>query len=174
MKFSNKLLVIGFVLIAFVVSTPLNAQKAKPKPKASSSTPKKSGGSSNPFGGSTSTTSNPFGGGTASTPPSNNSKTTTQSTTGSNPFGGGGSTTTSNDPFGGSAANKTNQPPQAKPTGGFNKSLPITVQKSAGGDPLTDTLKPSLRNGSAVYTMVKDRTPLAYRSEERRVGKECA
>jgi gliding motility associated protien GldN len=155
MKLNNKLLVVAFTLVAFAVTTPLNAQKGKGK----GGTTKKTGGASS---------SNPFGGGSTTPPPpatnnnkpnttQGNNKTSTQSSSNSNPFG-------SSDPFGGGGANKgTAQPPaNNKPAGGFNKNLPIEVQKAAGGDPLTDTIKPGLRNGSAIVSMVKDRAPLAY------------
>jgi gliding motility associated protien GldN len=147
MIFNCKVVVV-FVGMSILFTSPLFAQKKGVKAKPSAA-PKK---------GNTPATSNPFGGGaTTNQPPA---KTTTPASGSSNPFGGGSAA--SNDPFGGGSANKGNQPPQGKPAGGFNKGLPITVQKSAGGDPLSDTIKPSLRNGSAIYSTIKDRNPLAY------------
>jgi gliding motility associated protien GldN len=144
----NGNIVMSFVVASLLFASPLYAQKKVVKPKVATTKPTtKNGGSSN---------TDPFGGGATSNQP----PTKTPAASNSNPFGGGSST--SNDPFGGGATPKGNQPPQTKPAGGFNSKLPITVQKSAGGDPLSDTIKPSLRNTSAIYSTIKDRNPLAY------------
>jgi hypothetical protein len=130
------------------------SQKAKPKPKAA---PKTAKPSSDPFGGAT---SDPFGGassGANTQQPPKTTTTTTKSTTNASkdPFA-----PSSNDPF--KSQGNSGQPP-ANTGGGFSKNLPITVQKSiGGGDPLSDTIKPSLRNPSSIVNQTKDRVPLAW------------
>ena len=156
MKMNQKLVSILVALTFLAVTFSATAQKAKPKAKPAAKAGKPSS-SSNPFGGSSS--SSPFGGNTTAPPTPTKGGTTQSSSSSANPFGGSAA---SSDPFGGGTKTAT-QPPQGKPAGGFNSKLPITVQKSAGGDPLTDTIKPNLRNTSAISFMTnKERTPLAW------------
>jgi gliding motility associated protien GldN len=141
------------VLVAMVSLTNINliAQKKGKAPV------KKSTGSSNPFGGGTTTptpkSNNPFGGGATTQPPA-----------GGNPFGGSSTTQpakSGGNPFGASAA----QPPAGSKQNGGNAGLnvPIEVVKSTGSnDPLNDSNRPSLRNESAIISNIKDRMPLPY------------
>lgn len=155
MKF-NKIIfaTIFFTTSLFVVNSSI-AQKGKggkPKPAAKPAT-------SDPFGGGGSTkpaTNDPFGGGGAQPPKSTQSNSSSKSTTtNSDPFASQAS-----DPFKG---NGGNQPPkQQAGGGGYNKNLPFEIQKAAGGDPLSDSIKPSLRNPSSIIDQTKDRVPLAW------------
>ena len=155
MKMNQKLVSILVVVTFLTVTFSANAQKGKAKPKAAAKAGKSSS-SSNPFGGGAAPSS-PFGGNTTVPSTPSTGGTIQNSSSSANPFGGSAATS---DPFGGG---KPAQPPQGKPAGGFNKGLPITVQKSAGGDPLTDTIKPNLRNTSAISFMTnKERVPLAF------------
>jgi len=150
MKILSLKIVVLFALVS-LSNTNLMAQKKGKAPV------KKSTGSSNPFGGGTTTpapkSNNPFGGGTTAQPPA-----------GGNPFGGSSTTQpakSGGNPFGASAA----QPPAGSKQNGGNAGLnvPIEVVKSTGSnDPLNDSNRPSLRNESAIISNIKDRMPLPY------------
>lgn len=164
MKLNNKFLKTLLIAGSLLLVNQSNAQKkgAKPKPAATKPAAK------DPFGTGTNpatkpASNDPFGGGSGNTQPPKTQTATTNATGASkpasnDPFAGGGGS----DPFGGGAKSNTSQPPQGKPSSGFDKNLPITYQKTAGGDPLSDTIKPSLRNTSSIIDQTKDRTPLSW------------
>lgn len=158
-KFSTVVLVATFLLFANQTIAQKKGNKAKPaasKPAAKSD-PFGGGGTAKP------SSNDPFGGGSTAQPPKTQTATTNTSgaakPASNDPF----ASSNAGDPFGGGAPKPAgNQPPQGKTSSGFDKSLPITYQKTAGGDPLSDTIKPSLRNPSSIIDQTKDRMPLAW------------
>lgn len=157
-KFSIALLAAGLFLSAAQVNAQGNKKGGKTKTVAS----KPAASANDPFGTGAAkpATSDPFGSGGATSQPPKTQTTTTGSSgkpTSSDPFAGGGNATA--DPFGKPAAKS--QPP-AGGAASFNKGLPFKTQKSAGGDPLSDTIKPALRNPSSIIDQTKDRMPLAW------------
>ncbi len=153
-KTSFKIVVLS-LFVSILCSTNVSAQGKKKAPAK-----KSTNSSANPFGGGGATpaapsSANPFGGGgTTPAAPAN-----------ANPFGGGGAsskTTGGANPFGGggsSAQQGGNQPPANRPANG---KIPINIIPSATSNPLSDSIKPSLRNESAIIFNVKDRNPLPY------------
>lgn len=148
-----------FVLLNILGGHNAFSQKKKAPAK------KTTGSSANPFGGGGASTptsnSNPFGGSTStSQPPASNSKQTGAAAKPADPFG---SSSSNANPFGGSSSNSggaaNSQPPAKK---ALNGNLPITILKSSGGNPLTDSVIVPLRNASAVVSNIKDRNPIAY------------
>lgn len=140
------------LLVAIVGSNNVYAQKKK-------STPAKKSGGSNPFG-NTSTQppakagANPFGNAPAPAKTGN-----TQTTTSSDPFA---SKPASNDPFASKPGAGSSQPPAAR-VASYDPKIPMEVVKSSSaGDPLNDSLTPSLRNDGVYISNAKDRIPLAY------------
>ena len=153
-KTLSKIVLVGLsVCLVFTTSDVYSQAKKKTtakKPAASGSNPF-GGGGGNPAPAPASG-SNPFGGGGSAPAPAS----------GSNPFGGGSSTKTSGsaNPFGGGGNQAGNQPPANKPAAGGK--VPLVVVPSANSNPLSDSIKPSLRNESAIISNIKDRNPLPY------------
>ncbi len=107
------------------------------------------------------------------------SKTNTSKTSSKNPFGGASTTTKSGNPFGGNTkTEKGGGDPFATKTGGDpfasgnnnnlkkdtgRKNIPVEVIPSATSNPLSSTLKTSMRpDGIIERNLVKDRKPLEY------------
>lgn len=162
MKLNNKFSIAVLIASSFLFANQVNAQgkkggKTKPatsKPKPASNDPFGGGGAAKPAG------NDPFGGGSTTAQPPKSQATTTGGAAkpaNNDPFASGASS----DPFASGSKSGTAQPPQGK-SSGFDKSLPFEIQKAAGGDPLSDTIKPALRNPSSILDQTKDRMPLAW------------
>lgn len=163
MKLNNKFSIAVLIASSFLFANQVNAQgkkggKTKPaasKPKPTSNDPFGGGGSSKPA------SSDPFGGGGTAQPKSQTTTTGSGAKAATtDPFAGGGATA---DPFGSNKPAASNsQPPAGGANASINKGLPFKTQKSAGGDPLSDSIKPALRNPSSIIDQTKDRMPLAW------------
>jgi len=102
---------------------------------------------------------NPFGGPVTPTKPS-----TTKSKGNANPFGSNtnsdpfGASSSSADPFGKSASTSDTSKKR-----GYGSNAPIVVVPTVGNNPLSDSVKVSLRNDNIIEkNLLKDRTPILY------------
>jgi gliding motility associated protien GldN len=137
----------GLLLVALTASTDSFAQKKK-KPAA-----KKPAASSGDYFGT--------GGGSNNAAPAKGDKKANVD----DYFGGGSKSTSSSDYFSSGGTDKKGAATQGASTGG-NKpkaNIPIVVVPSSGDNPLTDTVKRSLRTENAIdRQLVLERQPLAY------------
>ncbi len=148
---SIKILSLALIVCTFCVNEGF-AQKKKVAAK-------KPAASANPFGGAPATpaaSSNPFGGAPAngSQPPKSGGA--------ADPFAPSSSKTSGGavDPFAPARpAGGAGQPPANRQGGG---NVPVLVVPSTTSNPLSDSVKPALRNASAITTDIKDRNPLQY------------
>jgi gliding motility associated protien GldN len=146
--------ILSLALIVCTISVNIGfAQKKKV-------TAKKPAASANPFGGAPSTpaaNSNPFGGAPASgsQPPKSSGAVDPFAPSSSKTSGGAVDPFAPAKPTGGAAG----QPPANRQSGG---NVPVLVVPSTTSNPLSDSVKPALRNASAITTDIKDRNPLQY------------